>query len=357
MKILLMSYAYPPSMGGIELFSSLMRNAFKARGHEVRVVTHTLSDEHDPSILRRPGKQELREWIEWADLCFVSGVSMNYQIPALRAGKPVVVTHHAWQENDDGRVTLLQRFKLFICRFGLNITVNRALAADLAMPALPIHNPVHTRIELGLDFAARPRDLIFVGRLVSQKGVPVMIDAIARLRSRGVTVSATIVGEGPDRAALERQVAGAGLGEAVRFTGRLHLDQIHAQLAQHKMMIVPSVYREPFPMAVLEGLSAGCVLVASNTGGLPEGVGPCGVTFPMGDRAALSLLIEKLLASPESAAPYRAAIPPHLETMRQDRVVDRYLEAFALFYEYRVRLGLGIRKAAAMTVAELTRSR
>jgi glycosyltransferase involved in cell wall biosynthesis len=349
-----MSYAYPPSLGGIELFSSVMREAFEQRGHAVRVVTNAPSNEREEGVLRRPEKPALREAIAWADLCFVSGVSMNYQIPALRAGKPIVITHHAWQEEDDAHVTALQRLKLLICRYGLNITVNRALAADLPMPAMAIHNPVHTEIDLGSEFAARPCDLIFVGRLVSQKGVPVLLDAMAKLKQRGIAVSTTIVGDGSDRQALEAQARDAGIDEQVRFTGRVDLARVNALLGEHRMMIVPSVYREPFPMAVLEGLAAGCLLIASHTGGLPEGVGPCGMTFPMRDSGALADRIEEALANPAMAAAFRKAIPAHLDTMKHDRIVDQYLEAFERFLHHRVGERMTIRRAARLTIAEMT---
>lgn len=353
-KILLMSYAYPPSTGGIEMFSSIMRNAFIERGHEVRVVTHIQASAPEEQVLRRPALNAMREWISWADLCFVSGVSLNYQIPVVLQGKPMVVTHHRWQERNDGSVTLLQRLKLFLCRFGLNITVNCAIAADLPMPAIPIHNPVHSTVEMGAGFASRPLDLIYAGRLVSEKGLPVMLNAIARLRKRGVRVIASIVGDGPERQPLENQARSSGIADCVRFLGRLDFSQIPGQLAQHKMMVVPSVYKEPFPMAVLEGLAAGCMLVASHAGGLPEGVGPCGVTFPMGNDAVLADLIEQVLADPAQAEVFRAAIPAHLATMEFDRTVDRYLDAFQRFYRYRAIQRMSGPRAARLTVADLT---
>jgi glycosyltransferase involved in cell wall biosynthesis len=219
---------------------------------------------------------------------------------------------------------------------------------------MAIYNPVHTQIDLGSEFAARPRDLIFVGRLVSQKGVPVLLDAMAKLKQRGVAASATIVGDGSDRQALEAQARAAGIDGQLQFTGRVDLARVNALLGEHKMMIVPSVYREPFPMAVLEGLAAGCLLIASHTGGLPEGVGPCGMTFPMRDSGALADRIEAALADPKVAAAFRLAIPAHLDTMRQDRIVDRYLEAFERFRRHRVTERMGIRKAARLTIAEMT---
>jgi len=355
MKILLTSYAYPPSLGGLELFSAILREALIERGHEVRVATFTPSSETEEGVLRCPSKAELRSCVDWADLCFISGVSLNFQIPVVLGGKPMVITHHAWQERYDGTSSFLQRLKLFVCGFGLNITVNRALAADLPMPALAIYNPVHTKVDLGPGFAERPRDVAYLGRLVSEKGVPVLINAMARLHERGIGISASILGEGPDRAALEHQAAAAGLSENIRFTGRLNLSQIQGELAQHRMMIVPSIYKEPFPMAVLEGLAAGCVLIASHAGGLPEGVGPCGITFPMREDQALADAIAGLLANPELARRYRDAIPAHLDTMRLDRIVDRYIEAFETFLNYRVRRGMSGRKAARLTVADLTR--
>jgi glycosyltransferase involved in cell wall biosynthesis len=357
MKILLMSYAYPPSTGGIEAFSSLMRSAFAARGHEVRVVTQiktAMPEDVSHRVERCPSKAALRQAIGWADVCAVCGVSLRFQVPALLGGKPLTVTHQAWQEHDDGTVDLRQRLKILVSRLALNIAVNSVLARDLHTPALTIPNPLPGEIDLGPEFESRARDVVFLGRLVGEKGVPVLLDALAHLRDRGRPVTATIVGDGPRRAELERTAGELGLAGSVDFLGRKSPAEFHPILRQHKIMAVPSVYKEAFGIVTLEGLAAGCMVLASDAGGLPEAVGPGGLTFPMGDSEALAGLIGRFLADPGLAVPFRAAAPAHLEGKRLERVAERYLEVFERLRHYQTVQRVGRRKAIRLTVEELT---
>ncbi|MGB6688243.1 MAG: glycosyltransferase family 4 protein [Terracidiphilus sp.] len=353
----MMSYTYPPATGGIETFSSLMREAFAARGHEVRVVTEierTMPEDAAHRVLRRPGRAALKQAISWADLCAVCGLSLHYQVPVLLGGKPLTITHQVWQESQEGAVDWRNRLRLFICRFGLNIAVNSVLARDLRMPALTIPNPLPGEIDLGPETASRPRDVVFVGRLVSEKGVPVLLDAIARLHQRGRDVTATIIGDGPLRADLEGHAASLNLQVPVEFLGRMAPADFHPILRQHKIIVVPSVYREAFGIVTLEGLAAGCMVLVSNAGGLPEVVGQCGLTFPMRDSGALAGSIEQILANPETTTPYRKAVPAHLESMRPERLAERYLAVFERLHFYHTVKGIGRRKAIRRTVDEIS---
>jgi len=358
MKILLMSYTYPPATGGIETFTSLMREAFAALGHEVRVVTEiaaSMPEDADHRVLRRPEAAALNAAIDWADVCAVCGLSLHYQIPVLRRGKPLTITHQVWQESQEGVVGARNRLRLFFCRFGLNIAVNRALARDLKLPALTIPNPLPGEIDLGPEIADRPRDVVFLGRLVSEKGVPILLDAIGLLQRRGRAVAATIIGDGPLRGELEQYAASLNLPIPVQFLGRMAPTQSHPILRQHKIMVVPSVYREAFGIVTLEGLAAGCLVLASHAGGLPDVVGPCGLTFPMRDSEALAGQIENVLAGPASAIPFRKAVPAHLEGMRPARLAERYLQVFERLCFYQKTKGMGRGRAIRLTVEELSK--
>lgn len=358
MKILLMSYAYPPSVGGIERFSGLMRGAFEARGHDLRVVTEVRKaapEDEAHRVLRCPNRAVLNRAIDWADLCFVSGVSLRYEIPVLLKRKPLVIAHHGWQYGLDGKIDNIYRLKRLVCRFALNIGVSRAVADDLPVPALAIHNPFEGVVEAGAEFSARPRDLAFLGRLVDQKGVNVLLDAMVKLCARGTDTTATILGDGPERAKLEQQGSETLAGKA-GFLGHIEHAAIHPILLRHKIIVAPSLGKEGFGMAVLDGLAAGCVAIGSDIGGLPESIGACGFTFPAGDSGALAALIEKLLANPQLTASLRAAIPAHLEAMHLDRVAECYLAAFERLYEYQVVKKIGRGRAIRRTVKELSQT-
>lgn len=113
-------------------------------------------------------------------------------------------------------------------------------------------------------------DVVFVGRLVPRKGVDYLLEAMARLPAHrsGGAVRATILGDGPLRARLERQARRRGLHDTVRFVGEVD-EQTKAQaLGGAKVACFPSLYGESFGVVLLEALAAGAqaVIAGSNAG-------------------------------------------------------------------------------------------
>jgi glycosyltransferase involved in cell wall biosynthesis len=109
-------------------------------------------------------------------------------------------------------------------------------------------------------------DLVFVGELRVLKGIDVLIDAIALLAREGRALTATIVGEGLDREALEAGVAAHNLTQAVRFVGA---KPAREAFALGRLLVVPS-RAESLPYIVLEAAAAGLPLITTNVGGIPE---------------------------------------------------------------------------------------
>ena len=103
-------------------------------------------------------------------------------------------------------------------------------------------------------------DVIYLGRLIDEKRVDLLLHAIAGLSRDRPRVTGLIVGEGPERAALEALAASLGLGNRVRFTGSLDTARVFGHLKSASVMVLPSV-REGFGIAVLEGQAAGAVPV------------------------------------------------------------------------------------------------
>src|SRR5207248_662901 len=103
-------------------------------------------------------------------------------------------------------------------------------------------------------------DVVFVGRLVSDKGVDVLLEALARLGD----VSAVIAGDGPERHALEEQASTLGLGGRVRFSGWVSSTEREKLFAGATVFVLPSLWEEPFGIVGLEALAAGLPVVASN---------------------------------------------------------------------------------------------
>lgn len=110
------------------------------------------------------------------------------------------------------------------------------------------------------------RDVLFVGELRDVKGVNHLLEALAALKHEGLHLSATIVGSGPDEAALQVMARNLGLeGQAV-FTGAL---PARTAFNLGRVMVVPSL-AESFPYIVLEAAAAGLPLITTRVGGIPE---------------------------------------------------------------------------------------
>ncbi len=134
---------------------------------------------------------------------------------------------------------------------------------------------------------ARPGGpVVFAGRLAAEKGVDVLVEAMALL---GPGARLEVAGDGPERAALET-LADARAAGRVRFHGRLAKDRLFGLMRSGTVVAVPSRWHENQPMAVLEAFACGVPVVTTDLGGLPELVEPGrdGQVVPDGDPAALA---------------------------------------------------------------------
>jgi glycosyltransferase involved in cell wall biosynthesis len=176
-----------------------------------------------------------------------------------------------------------------------------AFRAKIGAPAAlvrVVHNGVTPAEFEPVEPEAQATDLVFVGELRALKGIDVLIEAIARLARDWRPVSATIVGEGPDRAVLEAKVAARRLGDAVRFVGAL---PARTAFARGHILVVPS-RAESLPYIVLEAAAATVPMIATNVGGIPEIFGADAQNLiPAGDAAALARAIQEALAQPAIA--------------------------------------------------------
>jgi glycosyltransferase involved in cell wall biosynthesis len=174
----------------------------------------------------------------------------------------------------------------------------RAKIGEPASLVRVVHNGVTPDDFAPIEPAADATDLVFVGELRVLKGVDVLIAAMALMRDGGRAVTATIVGDGPDRAKFEARVQALGLGDALRFTGAL---PARTAFARGRLMVVPS-RAESLPYVVLEAAAAGVPLVATRVGGIPEIVGPdADRLVAPGDAGALAMALNAALADPAAA--------------------------------------------------------
>jgi glycogen synthase len=332
-KILHYSPAFLPNIGGLELNVANLSDHLQEAGHEVTVVTTTPSSEPDRfsfRVVRRPTVRELLRWTRWCDVFFQANVSLRGLWPLLLVRRPWAVSHHSWYCQTGGRIAWQDRLKRFLLRYAAaSIAVSQAVANDLATPSVVIPNPYRDHLfglRAGIE---RTPDLVFVGRLVSDKGVDVLLDALALLAQEGLEPCLTLVGEGPEEKRLREQARSLGLADRIGFRGTLTGEALVAELNRHRVLVVPSRYNEPFGIVALEGIACGCVVVGSAGGGLAEAIGPCGRTFRNGDAADLARVLGEVLRHPERDGDYLRHAPEHLALHSSERVAAAYSRALS----------------------------
>jgi glycosyltransferase involved in cell wall biosynthesis len=175
---------------------------------------------------------------------------------------------------------------------------------------------------------ARPdaTDLVFMGEFRPVKGIDVLIAAIAKLHRDGHAVTATLVGDGPERDVLHAQVERLGLAGVVRF--RPAMPARDAQTLG-RIMVIPS-RAESLPYVVLEAAAAGLPLITTKVGGIPEIYGTLTDTLvPAEDVGALAQTIAGTLDHPDATAELARRLQERVaSSFSVDTMVDGVLSAY-----------------------------
>lgn len=178
--------------------------------------------------------------------------------------------------------------------------------------------------------------LLFVGKFVPKKGVPVLLEALALLRRTRPSARLVLIGGGPLEGELRARVARLGLQDAVELRGWVKNDALPQYYAAADVVCVPSVQdahgeTEGTPVVLQEAMASGAVVVASRSSGIVDVIrdGENGWSVPPNDAAALATALEVALdASPEQRARVQAAARATSGEHSWERVAQRFLEVF-----------------------------
>ncbi len=137
--------------------------------------------------------------------------------------------------------------------------------------------------------------LVAVARLHEQKGIPLLVEAAARLHRAGEPLELDIIGDGPLRSVLAAQIAARGLASSVRLLGWQSSDAIRAAILSARALVLPS-FAEGLPVVLMEALALGRPVIATQVAGVAELVRPTenGWLIPAGDVDALTTAMRRL---------------------------------------------------------------
>ncbi len=213
--------------------------------------------------------------------------------------------------------------------------------AQVIRTGLDVSQYLQDQRDIELESGKQCLKLLYAGRLSSDKGVETAIQAMAYLRrEHGLNnLHLGLAGAG----ALEYEqhlrhlIAQEQLEDAVTFLGRVPPEEMPTLYSQYEVLLVPSIWPEPFARVVLEGMAAGLVVVAAPTGGTAEIVrqGENGLLFAPGNAADLADQIAKLTLD----APLRRHLAQNgRKTVQDNFTVTQMLDAIEAFLEQAAKL-------------------
>lgn len=227
-------------------------------------------------------------------------------IIARRLALPFSFTAHAHDifVNDH-----LLRDKLYAARFAVTISQfnRRFLAERFGADAVASLQVIHCGVTSS-DFergavGEGPCLLLAVGRLDPIKGFRHLIDACAALRRRDVKFHCVVIGEGPLRSELQRQITRLGVGDSVELMGAQNQHEVRSALQRAAVFVAPATVaesgdRDGIPVALMEAMAAGVPVVSTAVSGIPELIEhECsGLLANAADADDLACCIQRILA-------------------------------------------------------------
>ena len=370
MRVVVVSGIWPPDVGGPASHAPALATALLEAGHEVEVVTTADAEPAPqpypvrwvPRARAAPFRhlavvRQVARAARAADSVYATTMVRRAALGAALARRPLVVklvADEAYErERRAGRfhgsladfqrvrgglrVRLLRATRTRALRRARRIVVPSAYLRTIALgwgldprrvevvpnpaPELP---SLPSRDEARAALGIRGPALGTAGRLTAQKALGDALAALARVPG----VELLVLGDGPERALLERRAAELGLDGRVRFLGAGTREDVIGLFRGVDAALLTSAW-ENLPHTLLEALAVGTPVIATAVGGVPEVVhdGENGLLVPAGDVDAIAGAIERVVRDDALRASLAAAAAPSVEELSEPRILGRIVQA------------------------------
>jgi glycogen(starch) synthase len=386
MRVVFFTEDFAPTIGGVQtIVMELARGLVEWREllngnsidrFDVIVVTRTPRGGMDDSalpfeVLREPTLTQLFRSFRKADVIHLAGASILPMVLGLLLQKPIVVEHHGYQAicpsgnylHEPDKTTCPGHFQngnyaeCFRCgavevsrlrsarnlsllfprrwlaqRVATNVAVSDHTGRRVGLPRTQtIYHGIGETVwqDAPSSKTSEPLVLAYVGRLVPDKGVDLLLRAASDVKRAGSGFRLKIIGDGPERHRLERLGEELQLQDCVVFIGYCEGSSLQKAMADVSVTVMPSLWEEACPMTAIEQMMRGRLVIATEIGGLGEVVGRTGLKFPPGDATALADCIKKaitdrlLVVALGNAARKRA-----LNIFREHQMVEKHIALY-----------------------------
>lgn len=379
MNLLIHSHYFAPSIGGVESIVLSLANGISElrtvngdREFHVTVVTETAAGSYDDRalpfrVIRCPSTFQLFQLIRASDVIHVAGPALAPIFLAWMLRKRFIVEHHGYQAICPNGILLHQPdrsicpgyfqagrygecFKCLQSEFSggwaaakrLLLMFPRNWLARASSLNLAITNHVRDRHKLrrtnvvyygiedalpnrGASLSSKKLCIAYVGRLVPEKGIPVLLEASKILQTEGHEFEIRLMGDGSERPKLENIIRTEKLESCTTITGFLTGPEFANALRDVTVVVLPSVWEETAGLAAIEQMMRGRLVIAADIGGLSEVVGDTGLKFAPGNAASLANCLRSVIENPALIESYgQKARKRALEVFQRSRMIAEH---------------------------------
>jgi glycosyltransferase involved in cell wall biosynthesis len=358
MNLLIYSHYFAPSVGGVgTIVQSLaagiaeLRTLNGDREFNVTVVTAASADGYDDTkfpfhVVRRPGVTRLWQLVRASDVIHAAGPAFLPMFLAWLSRKRLVIEHHGYQATCPNGLFVHQPdraicpgyfqagrygecFQCLRSEFSSGWTAAKLLAlmfprhwlARAATTNIAVTTHVDRRQKLpntkvvyhGIEDPPPIPDrlqpsqklrIAYVGRLVPEKGVTVLLEAAKILKAEGHDFEIRIIGDGSERLKLEAFIHREKLESVISITGFLTGNAFARALQDVTVVVMPSTWEETAGLAAIEQMMRGRLVIAADIGGLAEVLGDTGLKFPQGNAVSLANCLRRVIENPALIGAY-----------------------------------------------------
>jgi len=332
---------------------------------EVTLITETPVGSMDDSVLpyrvvRRPRLAALLAKIWSVDVVHLASPAFLPLVIAWFFRKPTVIEHHGYQsicpnglllfgaehgfcpghfmagrygkclECNSENIGRWGSFRALILTFvrrwltrraSVNVVPSRHIGERVALPNIQLirhgiepSDTLTISLTKGPDYP--PARYAFIGRLVKEKGVALLLRAAHQLSQKDYDLRLKILGDGPERGPLEKLAAELGIKRQTEFLGWVPTETVTKVLADTTTVVIPSLWEDIAPLVAIEQMMQGRLVIASDIGGLGELVDGLGLKFPAGDVDALESCMRRVIEDRNPIA--------ELRKLAQQRAFDAF---------------------------------
>ena len=378
-KLLIYSHVFAPSVGGVESITMTLAEgladwwkAHPQENIEVTVATQTAAGGADDArfpfaIVRKPGLRGLIRLVGNADAVHLAGPALWPLALGRLLRKPVFVEHHGCQAACPNGLLFFEPAQApcpghyMAGRYGECLRCNRESVGRVKSARMLASTPVrrwltnrvaanitptkwletvlklkrmttiyHGIPELSGETIPRegPAKIAYMGRMVSSKGVPILIEAAEKLRDEGLSFHLKMIGGGPEIESMKSK-AREKLQGTIEFFGAVAPDRLEEILRDVDTVVLPSLGGEVFGLVAAENMLRGKLLIVSDIGALGEVIGNTGLVFQASDAKDLARCLRQAIEKPGLAAKMGAAARARaLEEFTRSHMIERHISVY-----------------------------